>query len=213
MLRKSQFIFIIVVIGIFSFISTAIILNSDAVHLAVKKKLEDKLNAKDMLPSDIIFDAAYVLGGSPSSLYYKFVKAADLFHKGRIKHILILDQPGITAYEPGIGRNLTNNEWAIKTLSDLGIAEEKIEIFHMEEGFFGTYTEAKHISALIKKRRYKNTLLISVPCHTQRVRESFMHFFKNNETVFLIGSAETYPVKQLLIEYIKLLIYRHVLLL
>jgi hypothetical protein len=48
--------------------------------------------------------------------------------------ILILNDPGLTAYDPQIGRNLTN-ELSTEKLTDLGLPKEYIEPVSMK-GFF-----------------------------------------------------------------------------
>ncbi len=108
----------------------------------------------------------YVLGGTQTSLIYKFKIVADLYHRGLCKKILLLSGPGMTEYDPLLGRNLTNNEWAVKQLAGRGIKKEDIELLSLEKGFFGTLTEAKGISDIAAKRRYERVILVTSPHHT-----------------------------------------------
>ena len=124
------------------------------------------------------------------------------------KRILILSRPGKTEYSSLPGRNLTNDEWAILTLEELGIPEKRIEAISVKEGFFGTFTEAKGVSKLIKKRGYKSVILISSPYHTHRVKISFEKFLKDHNIMFYVqGSGEEGRSRDLLVEFVKLKIY------
>ena len=157
-------------------------------------------------------DAIYVLGGSQRSLEHKYNAVADLFHKKICKKILLLSRPGKTEYSPSLGRNLTNDEWSLVKFNKLGIPREHIELTKIKEGFFGTFAEARGVSLLMKKRRYKSILLVSAPYHTHRVKVSFNHFLKKqNTTLFIQGSDEDVLLKNLIVEFIKLKVYKYIL--
>jgi len=166
----------------------------------------------DPQPSTNMVDAIYVLGGSQSSLKFKFKTAASLYHDGISNKIMILSRPGKTEYSSLLGRNLTNDEWAIRRLNELDIPRNSVEPISIEKGFFGTLREAKGISRLIKKRGYKSIVLISSPYHTHRVRISFGKFLKEHNVAFCVqGSGEKASIRQLIVEYIKLKIYQYML--
>lgn len=157
-------------------------------------------------------DAVYVLGGAQRSLKYKYKTVADLFHKGLCKRIWILSLPGITEFSPVLERNLTYDEWSILKLKEFGVPDEYIELTKIREGFFGTFAEARGVSLLMKKRRYKSILLVSAPYHTHRVQVSFDHFLKNrNTTLFVQGSDEDVLLRNLIVEFIKLKVYQYIL--
>jgi len=181
-----------------------------------KAKIEDSIQKElismDQIPSQTKVDAIYVLGGSQKSLALKFNTAARLYHDGICNKILILDSPGITEYSRKLGRNLTNNEWAIKKLQQFGIPRENIEPISMESGFFGTLTEAKHISQLVDKKDYKNLILITAPYHTKRVKTCFENFLNGHNVAFYVqGSEERVTLSILIVELIKLKIYKYFL--
>ncbi|MDL1962446.1 MAG: YdcF family protein [Deltaproteobacteria bacterium] len=115
----------------------------------------------------------YVLGGSQTNLEFRYKTASELYHKGICKGIWILSRPGITECSVFLGRNLTDNEWSILKLKELGVPDDCIEPIEVKKRFFGTFTEAKGISSLIKKRGYKSLLLISSPEHLYRAEISF----------------------------------------
>ncbi len=174
--------------------------------------IKGELVSIDPLPRSTVVDAIYVLGGSQPSLELKFKVAATLYHTGICNKILILSRPGITEYSNLLGRNLSNDEWAIMKLKNLGIPDKIIEPVSIESGFFGTLTEAKYISRLINERGYKSIILISCPCHANRVKISFRNFLKNSNVRFYVqGSSEVNTFKQLIIELFKLKIYDYFL--
>lgn len=185
---------------------------SNALRVNLKDLIRKELICVDPLPSATMVDAIYVLGGSQTSLKFKFITATSLYHKGICKRILILSRPGKTEYSSLPGRNLTNDEWAILTLEELGIPEKRIEAISIKEGFFGTFTEAKGVSKLIKKRGYKRVLLISSPYHTHRVRISFENFLKDQTITFYVQSSDKRVfLRHLMIEFIKLKVYQYLL--
>jgi len=174
--------------------------------------LKKRLISVDPLPSSLTVDAVYILGGSQSSLEYKFKTVSEYYHNGVCRRILILSQPGITEYSPSLGRNLTNNEWAILKLKISGVSEKDIELVDMEPGFFGTLTEAKHISRLAERRGYESLMLVTAPYHTKRVKASFAGMLRNKDiTVLVRGSAEQHSLSMLVVEFVKLTIYQYFL--
>ena len=181
-----------------------------------KENLEDRIR-KELISIDQIHfqtkvDAIYILGGSPRSLISKFKKAANLYNDGICKRILILSEPGITEYSSKLGRNLTNNEWAILKLEQLGVPKKNIEPITIGKGFFGTLTEAKYTSQLMKKRDYENLILITTPYHTKRTKICFENFLNGHNVVFYVqGSEERVTLNVLIIELIKLKIYKYFL--
>ena len=142
----------------------------------------------------------------------KYKTAAELFHKGICKRIWILSRPGKTEYNRSLGRNLTNDEWSVLKLKEFGVPEENIEPIKMDEGFFGTFSEAKGISSLIKGRGYKDILLVAQLYHTRRVKLSFNKFMTDqNVSLNIIGSGEQLFLRHHIVEFIKLKIYQYFL--
>jgi uncharacterized SAM-binding protein YcdF (DUF218 family) len=169
-------------------------------------------------------DVIYVLGGSQTSLGYRYKTVADLFHKGICKRIWILSRPGKTEDSPSLGRNLTNDEWSVLKLNEFGVPKEYISPIKAKERFFGTFSEAKDISSLIKRRGYKSLVLVSSPYHTHRVKISFDNFLKNtNTSIFACpvksgfyltgvqGSEGKAFLRDLIVEFLKLKVYQYFL--
>ncbi len=155
----------------------------------------------------------YVLGGNENALRYRFKTAVSLYHQGAAKKIFILSKPGITGYDRSLKRNLTNNEWAIKELFNLGVKKEDIEPVSIKEGFFGTLSEAKDIPKIASQSSYSSLVLVSSSYHTMRVWVSFSKFSEDKEiNLFVYGAENRATLISLLFEYGKLIIYKELLL-
>ena len=192
---------------------SAIWLNSNtAGHFRtdLKQFILNELISIDPPPIGAKVDAIYVLGGSQSSLEFKYKKASDLFHQGISNRIWILSRPGITEFNRSLGRNLTNDEWSVLKLQEFGVPEENIEAIKIEDGFFGTFTEAEGISSLLKSRGYNDIVLISSDYHTKRIKISFDHFLKDQDIkIFTRGSGEKVLLREAIFEFIKLKVYQY----
>jgi uncharacterized SAM-binding protein YcdF (DUF218 family) len=80
----------------------------------------------------------------------------------------------------------------------------------MEDGFFGTFTEAKEISSLLKSKGLEEIVLISSDDHTKRIKISFNHFLKDQDiSIYVQGSGEKILLRCAILEYIKLKVYRY----
>ena len=169
--------------------------------------LKKIIDVNENVPKSI--DVVYILGGSQNSLMLKFIAALKICNKQNCKRILMLSRPGITQYSETLKRNLTNDEWAMEKIKKLGLSADKIDFIAMEDGFFGTYNEAKNISRLIIKNNYKNVVLISAPYHTKRVRASFEKYLNKDSTnLYLLGTEEKGSIIDLAVEYFKLTLYQ-----
>ncbi len=203
------------VVAIFSFL----ILGNYLCHNGINTLLLDRLVSIGHLPDDFkemhsqSKKIIYVLGGSQKSLYHRFKTAARVYQESDAQKILILSRRGITEYDPLLGRNLTNDEWAIKKLKELGVQKRNIEPLFINYGLFGTLAEAKGVSQEVINKGYDVIILVSSPYHTARVRECFSKYLKDKDiTIFVYGSDDYLPLWGLLIEYFKLLLYKTILL-
>lgn len=175
--------------------------------------LQSKLIAIDQMPKNLPVDMIYVLGGGQRSLTERFRKVVDVYKNNRAKKILILSRPGITEFNHKLKRNLTNDEWAILELHKLGIPEEIIEPIETKSNFFGTFSEAQSVSKIIENRKYKHSVLITSPSHTQRVKISFIKFLRDSDWTFYVQCPEGKSnLFALIVEFVKLKIYKHFLL-
>jgi len=186
--------------------------NANGFQRKLKEHLRKKLVSIDPLPPETKADAIYILGGPQNSLKLKFKTASELYNKEICNKILILHSPGITEYSPNLQRNFTNDEWSILQLQKFGIPKQNIEPISMKGGFFGTLSEAKGISKLIKERLYKTVILITSPHHTHRVKNSFENFLQNNNIkLYVQGSEEKSSLVEITAELIKLKVYQYML--
>ena len=187
------------------------------------KSLQSALNKKLIMIEPLPLDfndlhskdksIIYVMGGSQDSLKHSLKTAAEFYHRKIATKILILSRPGITEYDPTLGRNLTNDEWAIKKLEDLGVEKKDIESVPLEKVFFGTLGEARGISQLVSDRGYNCLVVISSPYHTMRVWVSFSKFLKDKGIRYYVyQSDDCTNSMNLLLEYLKLIIYKDFLL-
>ena len=156
---------------------------------------------------------AYVLGGTQESLSYKMKTVGRLYAEGTVRKILILHRPGITEYNPALGRNFTNDEWATVKLKEEGVAVENVEFVPVPHATFDTFAEARVISSLARSRKVKRLVLVSSTHHTKRVWLSFSHFNMDNAfESYTYGSAERAGIHELLMENLKLRMYRNIVL-
>jgi len=154
----------------------------------------------------------YVLGSGQESLEYKFKTVGRLYKEGMIKEILVGITPGITEYSQKVGRNLTNDEWLVSGLEREGVASKDVEFTSLPPTLFGTFGEARTVSALAHSRRAKQLVLIASMHHTERVRLSFSHFNADNAfNVSIYGSEENAGINELLKESLKLRLYRYLI--
>lgn len=181
-------------------------LDSIAAKLISEKPFLAGLSEKESKIKSLI----YVLGGNQDSLINRFQKAASLYHKGYSKKILILSRPGITEFSPELGRNLTNNEWAIRELEKLNVRKEDIEPVSVQKKIFGTLSEAKDLSDIVRKKGCNRLILVTSDYHTRRVLHAFLKYGSDNSfELYIYGSETEKDFIGLLSEYMKLFIYDH----
>jgi uncharacterized SAM-binding protein YcdF (DUF218 family) len=156
---------------------------------------------------------AYILGGTQESLRYKCTTAGRLYAEGAVAKILALHRPGITEYSPALGRNFTNDEWATGKLKEEGVAAENVEFVPVPPASFDTFAEARVVSALARSRRVQRLVLVSSSHHTRRVWLSFSHFNADNAFAsYTCVSKEHAGISELLLEHLKLQVYRYIVL-
>lgn len=179
----------------------------------IKESILRELVKTKPVPSGATVDIIYVLGGNQESLEYKYNKTAELYKCGVSKKIWILDRPGTTGYNHMAGRNFTNNEWSLFYLGELGVPKDKIEIIKVDGGFFGTLSEAKHISQIVGQRGYSSILLISQYYHAERAHISFKKYLPTEGfSLYIQNSNESHRLYEVIFELIKLKSYKNWLL-
>ena len=176
---------------------------------AVHDGLVSYLTCVDELPEGKTFDAVYILGGNQESLKAKFRTVAALHNRDRCKAIFVLSRAGTTEYNRVLGRNLTNDEWSLMILQNLGVPQNHVHPIEVAPGFFGTASEARAVAEMAKKKGWENLLLITSPYHTKRAGKSFRYFLNAKGTrLRVIASDKTTGLFELLVEAFKLQVYQ-----
>lgn len=150
----------------------------------------------------------YILGGTQKSYHQKFRKAAALYHLGLSKNIMVLNDTGLTEYDPLLHRNLTGNEWNARELGRHNVRKEDIEFVSVPMGIFGTYSEARAISRIALSRGCRRLILVTSDYHTRRVWISFSKFLKDTPVELYVYGTYDNAVCPMLLEYFKLAIYK-----
>lgn len=172
--------------------------------LILIKPLPARITEKGLIIKPLI----YVLGGGQDSLVNRFRIAASLYHKGFSEKILILSRPGITEFSPELGRNLTNNEWAIRELEKLHVRKEDVEPVPVKNNVFGTLGEAKDLSDIVRKKGCNRLILVTSDYHTRRVFHAFSKYLSDDSIeLYIYGAEDEKNIRYLFSEYIKLFIY------
>ncbi len=177
------------------------------------KLLMKGIVSEDVVEDGMSFDMVYVLGGTQTSLLQKYARLASLRTKMNLGRIFILDRPGMTAYSSKKKRNLTNNEWSFMQLERRSIENTDLELLSTDGGYFGTLSEARALSRLMKERGFLTVLIITAPHHTARVKMSFDRMLQDfGGKCYVTGSTEKATLEELFMENIKLMVYTFVLL-
>ncbi len=174
---------------------------------------ERHLPGGNVVRRPVTSSAIYILGGRQDSMGYKCKTAGLLYAEGAAGNILVLHRPGITEYSPALGRNLTNDEWITVKLKEAGVPFDPVEFVPVPPAIFDTFAEAREISGLARSRRISRLVLVSSSHHTKRVWLSFSHFNADNALdIYTYGSEERAGTGELLLERMKLLVYRFIVL-
>jgi len=155
----------------------------------------------------------YVLGGSRRSLEYKFNKAAELYRQNRCATIVLYSEPGITDYDPALKRNLTNDEWAVRSFVERGVPATAVEPTVKGGWYLGTYVEAKKVSTIARNRGYRHLIVVTSSYHAGRTLMTFAKIMEAQGITISIASAdEPVALHGLAYEYLKLMIYKYIIL-
>lgn len=152
---------------------------------------------------------AYVLGGTEASLKKRFLLAAALYKEGTVAKVLFLSRSGKTHYDQDLGRNLTNDEWATRCLTDLGLSPKDLEPIVVPSGVLGTLGEADTVIEVTRLRGYQTLILVTSDYHTQRVWQTFTSLAAGQDVSLYIYAADDQVGGLALIwECLKLVIYK-----
>lgn len=190
-----------------------------SLHKELVNFLQEKLVYEKQIPYSLLSKTSgnnnviYVLGGNQHGLRYRFKEASILYHQGLSNKILILSRPGITDFDSDLGRNLTNNEWAIMELRKFNVKKEDIEPVPVQASFLGTLSEAKDLPDIVRKKGYSKLFLVTSTYHTKRTFAVFSKFAPNSSIeLYIYGSDDVPGIQELLIEHMKMLLYENIVL-
>lgn len=153
----------------------------------------------------------YVLGGAQDDLKWRIRLASEIYGRGLANHVAFLSVREITEYSPDLGRNYTQDEWVTHEMMKSGVKVADMEFVGMTTGFFGTLSEARGIAELVKKKGYRRLMLVTSSYHTHRALFAFSTYLNGKVELSVHGSDEKAPLHHLVAEYIKLLVYRYLL--
>jgi uncharacterized SAM-binding protein YcdF (DUF218 family) len=174
----------------------------------VKQELVPTASSSDSHSSvdDRVF---YVLGGDGDVLIRRFARAAELYKQGLARKILTKSDDMLMEFSPSAGRNLSYNEWAASKLAGFGVKEGDIEFVTVEGMLWGTMSEARTLSNVVSRFRYRSIILVSSDYHTARVWYSFSKVMRDHNVNLYIYPAKDDPTTcGLLQELFKLAFYR-----
>jgi uncharacterized SAM-binding protein YcdF (DUF218 family) len=151
----------------------------------------------------------YIMGGSVDSLHHRYTAAAILYQKRMAGKIMTLSDQTIIGFDPILKRNPLKNEWSLRKLQSLGVNEGDIEFLDLDTGFLGTLSEAKALKGVLKERGIHNLIILTSQNHTERTWNTFSKFLSDQNITFSLYAASDYNhFNKLINEYLKLLIYR-----
>jgi uncharacterized SAM-binding protein YcdF (DUF218 family) len=180
---------------------------------SLREVIKQELVTIDEWPDEQTFDAMYLLGGNQRAQKYKFDVASKIHRQKSCRNIYFLSLEGLAAYNAELARNLTADEWSYLKMEKLGIPSSDVKAISMEKGMLGTMTEAENIAKLVMQSNYKSLLVVAAPYHSQRVRLAFEHFLSGREIdVIILGSGEPVYLRSLVLEWLKLKLYKVLLL-
>ena len=157
-------------------------------------------------------EALYILGGSHDSQLWKFQKVARLYKLRGVQSVWIMHADGITAYDNELGRNLTEDEWTMRKLTQAGVSPEAIRFLEIEIGWFGTFSEARALAAVCRENRISTLLLVCAAYHAKRVEITFSAILSDLGVKIEIHPTDEYAsMKGLIYEYAKKVWYETIL--
>lgn len=203
---------------IFTSITVDGIFGDRITHNPVRKFLKCSLNKSTCHFSsgsvaEGTFQIVYVMGGKQEAVEQRFGLAAEFYRSNIVKRVVTLSSEGITEYSQKLRRNLTNNEWTMKLLTQHGIKATDIELVSFKSYYFGTLSEINGLKELCKKTNRHNIIIVSSDYHTARIEATAKSLNLAEVTQYRIcGCPDRISLFWLFKEFIKLIAYREIIL-
>jgi uncharacterized SAM-binding protein YcdF (DUF218 family) len=168
----------------------------------------------DVHVDDARGEVAYVLGAGSLSIGERLSAAADLYHEGRVRRVMLPADPTMGRFDFQLGRNRTADEWSRAHLRWLGVPEDKIALVPVAEAWLDTAAEAEGLRAALRPDE-THVVLVSAPVHLRRAALAFRRALGPSVTVTAFGSSALPDgpdfQRPLWLEYFKLGVYALVL--
>jgi uncharacterized SAM-binding protein YcdF (DUF218 family) len=178
---------------------------------SLKNQVQQYLTIPDQLPSEKA-DILYVLGGSTRSTWRHIRRAAELYHQKKVERILVISSDEKCWYDTSLKRNLIRNEWTAKMFVRRDVPDSVIQFMPFKKGKFGTLSESRTVAGYLKDKKYTSVILVSSPCHTRRVYESFgKSLGKVGIQMYIAGSEDPFGFSEMLLELVKIQVYSLIL--
>ena len=154
----------------------------------------------------------YVLSGDFEALKERFDVVRRLFIKGIAEKIAVANMPEWHIYSHAHERNLSFEQWVVYTLGLYGIGRDQITFMDVDEGFWGTKSEAVSLNRFLSGTAYQEVVLVSSAYHTRRAYGIFQkHIEQKTISLYIYGSYANWRLRYLLNEVPKLIIYKYFL--
>jgi uncharacterized SAM-binding protein YcdF (DUF218 family) len=154
-------------------------------------------------------EVAYVLGAGPLTLPERLGAAADLYHRGHVRRILIPADPTPSRHDFVTGVDRTASDWTRAHLVFLGVPAERITAVAVEDGLLGTASEARAVSAAVPAVR--RLVIVSSPMHLRRAHLAFTRVLGPAVVVEPVAASEVPDGpdfhRPIWLEYLKLAVY------
>lgn len=205
---KPRFILSLAVIGVVLAGCSTLLIIGCIDHTSIRSIGDAIISAPEKLPPNRV-EALYVLGGAGGGYKKLINKAADLYQSGLTDRILLYKSEVMWRYDPTLKRNLTKNEGEIKRLTECGVPPDHIDCVPVNEGFFGTLSEARDLSDYLAKKGCSSIILVASSDHTRRVSVCFGYYLrKKNVEMYIARSEGEFEPREMAAEMVKLLTYQ-----
>lgn len=154
-------------------------------------------------------EVLYVLGGAGADYKKLINRAADLYQTGLTDRIILFKSEVDWGYDSTLRRNITKNEGEIMRLTGHGVPPDHIDLIPVNEGFFGTLSEARDLSDYLAQKKVKSVILVASYWHTRRVFVSFGHYLhQKNIDMYIAHAQGEFGTQAMVTEIIKLWAYQ-----
>jgi uncharacterized SAM-binding protein YcdF (DUF218 family) len=164
----------------------------------------------DVHDDDARGEVAYVMGAGSLSIGERLSAAADLYHEGRVRRLLLPADPTTGRFDFQLGRNRTVDEWSRAHLQWLGVPEEKVALVPVPEAWLDTAAEAEAVRGALRPGE-THVVVVSSPVHLRRAALAFRRVLGRDVTIapFASSALPDGPDFQrpLWLEYLKLGVY------